>query len=412
MSLYTVPVFSSTTYRIQVTDTSTGCTALSHSDINIIAPGSPSQLSSHADFSKCWVKPGNRFVHFIQPGTTRILASINPKTNDLGEVEVFSYVNANPINIQACGTYQTWYQTAVLNRNWMIEPDTQPASEVDVRLYFDESDFTSLSNNANLNDNQNDDLYTIPEIILSKYSGIYEDGYFANNCGNGSAVMFNSISNGIASSSLISFNSTGRYIDFRVPGFSEFWLHGNSNSNVSALPVQLLSFSATCVENNAEIKWQTLSEINNEFFKISKSKDAINWDLLNVSAGANYSNQPLSYKIIDDRPYEGTSYYRLSQKDFNGDETYFEPVSFNCEEIENEFQIFPNPTMDYITISSKSEKIVRLIIYTINGQKMFESSLSYDSEINIDVRHLNRGIYSVQLLSDGGNVINKRIVIN
>lgn len=417
MYLFSVPVFSSTTYRIQVTDTSNHCTALSVSDIIITAPSVPTQLSSELDYAKCWVKPGNRLVHFIQPGTTRILASINPQENDLGEVEVFSYVNASPINVQACGTYQPWYATTVLNRRWMIEPSQQPSSPVDVRLYFDNADFTALSTNANLNANPNDDIYTMSEMTLSRYDGLNEDGDFSNNCGNGNTEMYNVLGSGLASVPLISFDAGGRYADYVVPGFSEFWLHGNSNGNVSALPIVLSDFKVQCNEGDVEIAWATASEINNESFTVSRSRDAMVWEQLETISGAINSNVSLSYSFIDSRPFSGISYYRLHQTDLDGKQTYFEPLGVSCSENKKtEISVYPNPADDHFMLSVITNNVgivVPLEIYDLTGNIVITNKLVFSENKNeyiFNVNDLKSGIYFIGIYLSEEKIVRKILI--
>ena len=45
----------------------------------------------------------------------------------------------------------------------------------------------------------------------------------------------------------------------------------------AVLPVELLNFSAQCKKNEVHLSWQTASEINNNYFLVQKSKDAINF---------------------------------------------------------------------------------------------------------------------------------------
>lgn len=401
MNVYSVPVFSSDVYRIQTIDTSTGCTALSVADINITAPTSPSLLAHQSDYSKCWVKPGNRYVHFIQPGTTRILASINPKTNDLGEVEVYSYVNASPLDVQACGTYQSWYATSVLNRRWVVEPTIQPTTPVDMRMYFDLADFNALSSKANINTNPNDDIYTVSELVLSKYDGLNEDGDFSNNCGNGSTVRYEPTTSGIVSANLTSFYAAARYIDYTIPGFSEFWLHGNSTGNVSALPIELVDFSVDCIGETVQVNWTTATEINNAFFTISKSKDAISWETVEVLNGSGNSNQPIHYSIIDDRPNAGTSYYRLEQTDIDGTTEIFDPISVSCTFGKSSLTVYPNPTSDFVNVSiispQKAENIL-VKCYDKNGKVHYIKQMDlYEgmNQLTIDCLTLPNGIYQL-----------------
>jgi hypothetical protein len=110
------------------------------------------------------------------------------------------------------------------------------------------------------------------------------------------------------------------------------------------LPIELLSFEANINEDKVDLKWITSAEINNDYFTIERSTDAINWEEVVSTKGAGNSNQLIEYFEIDYQPIEGISYYRLKQTDFDGKFSYFNvvPVKYvkNTNGIIN---LFPNP---------------------------------------------------------------------
>ena len=115
----------------------------------------------------------------------------------------------------------------------------------------------------------------------------------------------------------------------------ESWYIDDVNlSLISILPIDLLSFNARIKNNVTILDWVTLTETNNDYFIISKSKDAINYsDIIRIN-GCGNSNEEKTYQYIDKFPYEGINYYRLSQVDFNGEREDFYPLSvryFNKE---------------------------------------------------------------------------------
>jgi hypothetical protein len=109
--------------------------------------------------------------------------------------------------------------------------------------------------------------------------------------------------------------------------FSDFTGLGNG----TPLPISLLDFNAYPVLEQVEIVWTTATEINNDYFTIERSKDGISFEELMKVQGAGNSNQILNYKELDSNPFEGTSFYRLKQTDFDGIYTYSDirVVNFN-----------------------------------------------------------------------------------
>lgn len=410
LNMFANPIYASTSYRIKVTDTVTGCSTLTTVPVGVTAPGAPTTLSGNADHTKCWVKPGNRLVHFVQPGTDRIITSINPKTNDLGEVEVFSFVDGAPINIQACNTYQPWYITTVLNRRFTVHPQAQPATPVDVRLYLDQTEFGALSTAANANQNTHDDVFTLSEMVLQKYNGLNENGTFTDNCGNGTTQMVNANGNGTASAMLPGFNAGGRYIDFTVPGFSELWLSGNSMGNVSPLPVEMVQFDVTCVNGGAQLTWTTASELNNAFFGVERSADLNHWETLATVPGAGTHNGVSSYAYTDARPAAGTVYYRLIQTDLDGTQKAYDPKSVSCTDGADAAALpvlYPNPNGGEFNIRlGQAPAHMRVLMYDAAGRVWYDKEITGGKVaygIPVVATGIPPGLYFVQCIGENLN---------
>lgn len=116
-----------------------------------------------------------------------------------------------------------------------------------------------------------------------------------------------------------------------------------------ALPITLIRFYAKPSGQNAQLFWSTASETNNDFFTIERSKDGILFtDLLSVNGGGN-SSQTLHYSAMDYHPYEGTSFYRLKQTDYDGIISYSCLVSFHFLKDTN-FKLYPNPVSKSFTL--------------------------------------------------------------
>lgn len=419
LSIFSQPLYTSAGYRIKVTDTTTGCSALTSATLGVIAPIAPVQLSVDRDIARCWIKPGDRWVHFVRLGTGRIITSVNPKTNDLGQVEAFAYVDAQPIDIQACGTYQPWFITAAMNRRYVMQPQTQPTVPMGVRLYFDQADFQALALAANANANLNDDLLGISGLVLNKYSGLNENGSFTDNCGNGTVFMTGTTGFGPVSAQLTGFSSTGRYTDFTVPGFSEFWLNGNSHGNLSPLPISLQSFTLACSEGRVRADWTTASERNNAAFVLERSTNSIDWKTVTEVPGAGDSNEPVSYQASDENPLPGTTYYRLVQRDYDGSTETFAPEAVTCvQQPKTGWLIYPNPAdaTASVTLLLSSETAGRALLEMtdMTGKTVWTESREISQgthEFILPGLSLPAGTYTVRLRLPGGTVKPVRLLL-
>src|SRR5690606_29690398 len=86
---------------------------------------------------------------------------------------------------------------------------------------------------------------------------------------------------------------------------------------VTTLPVKLTAFNVISKnQKHVNINWQTASENNNNYFTTLKSQDGKTFEQLTTVKSK--GNNGGDYQTIDFAPFEGTSYYKLSQTDTDG----------------------------------------------------------------------------------------------
>ncbi|MBL0341089.1 MAG: hypothetical protein IPP71_09290 [Bacteroidetes bacterium] len=117
------------------------------------------------------------------------------------------------------------------------------------------------------------------------------------------------------------------------------------------LPIQLVDFSAQLINDHVDLNWTTASEINNDYFTIQRSANAIEWENLQHIDGAGNSNSPRNYNLSDMHPLEGISYYRLKQTDFNGNTSNSKILKVQKGDFAN-LKIYPNPAKDFLTLET------------------------------------------------------------
>ncbi len=183
----------------------------------------------------------------------------------------------------------------------------------------------------------------------------------------------------------------------------------NSGSTVSVLtnictliplPVQLIYFNGKQEGNHVILKWATASEINNEYFEIEKSDNAIDFKKAGIVKG-NGSNSPISnYSFADDFPFYGINYYRLKQVNYNGESIYSEVIAVNCASKNQPIRISPadDPGVYILHFAEKKSGIIK--VSDISGrmleQVIFENS---GSELQLDLRKYSNGLFFVSVLN-------------
>ncbi|MEI6347739.1 MAG: YDG domain-containing protein [Bacteroidota bacterium] len=195
--------------------------------------------------------------------------------------------------------------------------------------------------------------------------------------------------------------------------FSTSTIKGNDRfevqfkSNTTPLPIDLISFDAKCVNNQVALNWSTASEVNNDFFSIERSKDVLNWDLVEKIHGAGNSNHLINYSSKDVETTGGTSYYRLKQTDFDGKTVTYSPVTVTCADNSTQTSVsyFPNPFTSEVKVEVKNStsETATVTIYDIFGTKVYTRVLNIDElgdkSIILNLSDLAAGVYGVEFRS-------------
>ncbi len=211
--------------------------------------------------------------------------------------------------------------------------------------------------------------------------------------------------------------SAGTIRSNTVGSFSPFTLASTVASPQNSLPIELLSFSAVPDGEKVDIKWETSTETNNDYFTIEKSKDGKTFTKLLDVKGAGTSTTLKEYFDADYQPYTGTSYYRLKQTDKNGTFKYFNmvPVNFNGQK---NIVLFPNPIEKTSTLNVKisgyeNEEVV-VVLRDMQGKEFLSRVLLIESANQLflvdEAKLLNPGTYIVTA-SSNDKIYNYKLIV-
>ncbi len=215
-------------------------------------------------------------------------------------------------------------------------------------------------------------------------------------------------------------NVSGNTVNFNGVTLSNdgYYTIGTKNYIPSPLPIELLDFNAIMNNGKVDISWITASELNNNYFTIEKSKDGIVFDSVLYVKGAGNSNIELSYNEVDYKPYQGISYYRLKQTDYNGQKKYSNTVAVNYYFGEDGISIFPNPVSQNeainIEFTTLENKEILVLIRDVSGKEYFSKvivSSSKNQLTAIDLENkLAAGVYIV-IASSNNKLYSKKLIV-
>ncbi len=192
-----------------------------------------------------------------------------------------------------------------------------------------------------------------------------------------------------------------------VTTFSPFTLASTTSSN--PLPLELVAFSAHCENEEVVLQWSTANELQNDYFTIENSLNALDWQTAATIDGAGTSTELTNYTWIDPSNPGRDMYYRLSQTDYNGEKTVHNMLYLkNCLLAGSSLSIYPNPAKNIVTILT-GEKIHQIRVMDPGG-KAINVPIDYQYK-QIDFSHMPNGVYFIQI-STLKETFNEKVVIS
>lgn len=225
------------------------------------------------------------------------ITSNNPSTTDV------------PTSTSGCGTqgYNLWY-SLVGNGNQLTASTCNPSTNFDTELRVYTGSCAALN--------------SMVEVACNDDDGA---------CASGTTKSTTSWCSQVG---VVYYISVGYFVN--STGYGNFILSVTNGPSCSPLPIELLYFEGYNSEGKFnKLKWSTATELNNNYFTIERSIDAINWSVVIQIPGAGNSSTQLNYEYIDYFYDKGkVNYYKLSQTDYNGVKEYFN-VIYIKEEVDN-----------------------------------------------------------------------------
>ncbi len=183
-----------------------------------------------------------------------------------------------------------------------------------------------------------------------------------------------------------------------------------------ALPVTLLSFTAEyeAIQNDVALNWATATEINNKEFTVEKSQDGANWLTVATLPGAGNSTKTLYYSTADYSPYQGVSYYRLKQTDFDGTTSLSAPQAVNVP-FSSDGSVYPNPASGNATLqyTSAGTGTLNVEVTDLYGRQItsytFNCTHAGLNNFQINSSALAPGLYFLKVI-DNSRVLNLKFI--
>lgn len=183
------------------------------------------------------------------------------------------------------------------------------------------------------------------------------------------------------------------------------------------LPIELILFKGTPIDNKVKLEWTTLTEKNNESYIVERSLDALSFEEIGSIPGSGNSYTLKDYSIYDKNPLRNIAYYRLKQIDFDKSYSYSDIISVKRNG-SHDIKVFPNPFSNQIIIEMDSDKNnVIDSVFIIDARGVQLKNLTTDTSetsnnILLNVKDLSTGIYIMQINLSSSEIIRRKIIKN
>lgn len=172
----------------------------------------------------------------------------------------------------------------------------------------------------------------------------------------------------------------------------------------SPLPMDLVSFKATLVNNDGLLNWITVKEESGSHFDVQRSFDGSNFVAIgkvNCAPGATGAEQ--NYSFTDKDLFGGKHFYRLRMVDKDGKFSYSPIEILELPAYKNKIlSVHPVPSMDkvYITLAYNTKAATTLTIFDISGKVVTQKPIQLEKGINkieLSLANFPDGAYQARL---------------
>ncbi len=353
----------------------------------------PNPISQDGDQGSCFLDNENQFVHiYSSGGTERPMVSVLDAAggSGLGNVVVDVAVDAT---VQSHTMNWNGNTMPYMQHHYGVNPDN--AQQSNIRLYFTQTELDDLAAAYG-------SPLTLGNLVVTKFDNDVMD--FSGTSSLLLPVNTGTIPSGITTTPDVLF------VEVVVSSYSHFLIHPTTNG---PLPMKLLSFDADLINNQVETAWAVATEFDVAAYEVLKSKDGYEWSSIG-SVDASQKNGEATYTLMDTKPYQGKSFYRLKEIENNGNVVLHDPKEIinNTDQL---VSVYPNPNNGSFALnySAISHKELEVKMYNNLGDIVYSKNHGVTEGTNvIDVSaSLAAGIYTIEVSNFASNAIIRQQVV-
>jgi hypothetical protein len=180
---------------------------------------------------------------------------------------------------------------------------------------------------------------------------------------------------------------TGKLTITGLSSFSDFAI----GSTQIVLPLAWVDFSAQLQGSSVLLQWKTASEQNTKDFIIEYSTNGTDWKQIGDIAAAGNSSTTLTYSFVHSSPANGINYYRIRQRDIDGNYSYSSVRTVTISSFTSHLSILGNPVTNGMLELNAAEKMM-VSVKSIDGKTLLTRQL-IPGRNQVNVQYMPAGTY-------------------
>jgi len=187
-------------------------------------------------------------------------------------------------------------------------------------------------------------------------------------------------------------------------------------ASLGTLPVSLVSFLSETFEDKVELKWETASEVNNDYFVVERMVND-EWEAVGQVVGNGTTNQ-INYYTYTDHEVDVTvnAYYRLRQIDFDGKEDLSDIIKSEVMEAQShKYQFIQKGSLIAVNFLEDHKELTQVQVLTAEGKIIFDKSFDNVFEgqsIEFSLSEYSGGWYVLGIIGVDNAHFEKMILVN
>ncbi|NNC96327.1 MAG: T9SS type A sorting domain-containing protein [Chitinophagales bacterium] len=181
------------------------------------------------------------------------------------------------------------------------------------------------------------------------------------------------------------------------------------------LATNIIDFEANLIHQRVQLDWAVSTELNTALYKIERSHDGENFDVIDEIDPSYYGSEDLTYSISDFDPGADQVYYKIGVTDFDDNTSYSEKRTLFLSGLEDAVELLPNKIQNgdavHIYFANRPTSVTSVDVYDVRGNRVDMFSFAEGkSEIYFNASKLQAGLYLVSIENDKTKVVKKLFV--